>query len=195
MSEPVTVSITRIVDPAHEEQMMAWLRAGAELAGRFDGFLGCGWVRPVEDSSEWHMLYRFSGSAALDAWEASDQRQWWLGAAQGLVGESLKEKRTGIEGWFDEPSNTDVQDLRPAPISPPRWKQMCVIFLVFFPLSLASNYAARAWLGDVAFPLRILISVCLMTPIMTYLALPWVTRMFAFWLNAPREAPPITGQA
>ncbi|MEO6471295.1 MAG: antibiotic biosynthesis monooxygenase [Aeromicrobium sp.] len=187
MSEPVTVSVTRIVDPAHEDQMLAWLRAGGELASRFDGFLGSGWVRPIENSSEWHVLYRFSGSAALEAWEASDQRAWWLGAAQGLVGESHMEKRTGIEGWFDDPTSTDVLDLRPAPAPPPRWKQMCVIFLVFFPLSLAANYASREWLSDVALPLRVFISVCLMTPIMTYLALPWVTRAFAFWLNAPRK--------
>lgn len=186
MSEPVTVSITRIVDLAHEEQMLAWLRAGAELAERFDGFLGCGWVRPVEGSTEWHVLYRFSGSAALQAWEVSDQREWWLGAAQGLVGESHMEKRTGIEGWFDEPSSTDVQDLRAAPPSPPRWKQMCVIFLVFFPLSLAANWAAREWLDDLGLPLRVLISVCVMTPIMTYFALPWVTKRFAPWLNAAR---------
>lgn len=119
MTDPVTVSITRIVDPANEEQMMAWLRAG-----------------------------------------------------QGLVGESHMEKRTGIEGWFDEPPSTDVQDLRPPPSSPPRWKQMCVIFLVFFPLSLATNYAAGAWLGGIPLPVRVLISVCLMTPIMTFLASP-----------------------
>ncbi|MGZ5369112.1 MAG: antibiotic biosynthesis monooxygenase [Aeromicrobium sp.] len=186
MSEPVTVSITRIVDLAHGAQMLAWQRAGAELAERFDGFLGSGWVRPSEDSTEWHFLYRFSSSAALQAWEASEQRRWWLAAAQGLVGESHMEKRTGIEGWFDEPSSTDVLDLRPPPPSPPRWKQMCVIFLVFFPLSLAANYAAGQWLSDLVLPLRVLISVCLMTPIMTYFALPWVTKMFSFWLNAAR---------
>jgi hypothetical protein len=63
---------------------------------------------------------------------------------------------------------------------------MCVIFLVFFPLSLAANYAAGQWLSDLVLPLRVFISVCLMTPIMTYFALPWVTKMFSFWLNAAR---------
>lgn len=188
MSEPVTVSVTRVVDLTHENEMLAWLRAGNELAERFDGFLGGGWVRPHENSTEWHVLYRFSGSEALAAWESSEQRKWWLSSAQGLVGESLIEKRTGIEGWFDEPSSTDVQDLRPAPLPPPRWKQMCVIFLVFFPLSLAANYASSELLGTVVLPLRVLISVCLMTPIMTYFALPWVTRRFASWLNAPRKS-------
>ena len=31
MTDPVTVSIARVVDPAYEELMMAWLRAGQGL--------------------------------------------------------------------------------------------------------------------------------------------------------------------
>lgn len=184
MSEPVTVSITRIVDPSHEDEMLAWMRAGTELAERFEGFLGSGWMRPAAGSSQWHMLYRFSGTEALNEWEASDQRGWWLAAAQGMVGDSHVEKRTGIEGWFDDPSSTDVVDLRPAPTPPPRWKQMCVIFTVFFPLSLLSNYLAREWLAAVELPLRVLISTLVLTPVMTYAGLPWATRLFHRWLNA-----------
>lgn len=185
MSAPVTVSIVRVVDPAHEAQMLAWLRAGNELAARFEGFLGCGWVRPAEASVEWHVLYRFSSQDALEVWEASEQREWWLGSAQGLVGDSHVEKRTGIEGWFDTPASTDVQDLRAVPSPPPRWKQACVIFLVFFPLSLLANLAGREWLTDVSLPLRVFVITVALTPVMTYLALPWVTKLFAPWLNRP----------
>lgn len=183
MSEPVTVSITRRVDPAHEDQMLAWLRAGTELAERFDGFLGSGWVRPSPGSVEWHMLYRFADAESLRRWDDSAQRRWWLDSAEGFVGESYLEKRTGIEGWFDEPSSVDTVDLRPAPLPPPRWKQMCAIFLVFFPLSVAANYAARELLPDVPLVVRVLVSVLVMTPVMTYLALPWITRLLAPWLN------------
>ena len=110
----MTVSITRHVAPDRVDQMIAWVRAGSALAERFPGFLGTGWVRPGADSDEWHMLYRFDSAESLGAWEASDQRTWWLGSAQGLVGESLRERRTGIEGWFDEPVEHDVEDLAPA---------------------------------------------------------------------------------
>lgn len=186
---PVTVSITRHLDPAQSDQMLAWVRAGSQLAERFDGFLGSGWVRPAPESDEWHMLYRFADAASLEVWQVSEQRRWWLGSAQGMVGESKTEKRTGIEGWFDEPVSTDILDLRTKPPGPPRWKQMCVIFVVFFPLSLLSNFLGQEFLGGVALSLRVLVSVCAMTPIMTYLALPWVTRLFAPWLNASRPNP------
>ncbi|MGH3456987.1 antibiotic biosynthesis monooxygenase [Aeromicrobium sp.] len=184
MTAPVTVSITRHVDPAQEDQMLAWLRAGAELAERFDGFLGSGWVRPAVGSSEWHVLYRFADHDALDGWMSSAQRRWWLGSAQGIVDESQLEKRTGIEGWFDEPADVDVQDLRPAAAPPPRWKQMVSIFLVFLPLSLLVTYLGQEFLADLWMPLRVLVSVLVMTPVMIYAALPWITRLLHGWLHA-----------
>lgn len=183
MSAPVTVSITRTISPGHHDEMLAWIRAGAGLAAGFRGFLGWGWVRPSEDSEEWHMLYRFSDDTSLAAWEASDQRAWWLGAAQGLVGQSRVERRTGIEGWFDPPATYDVQDLRPAAPVPPRWKQATVIFLVFYPLSVLANWVAGHLIAEWPLPLRVLAVVVVMTPLMTYLALPWVTKRMEWWLQ------------
>jgi uncharacterized protein len=188
MSAPVTVSITRTIAPDHDDEMVAWMQAGSALAARFDGFLGSGWVRPAADSEEWHMLYRFVDDQSLATWEASAQREWWLGAAQGLVGESQVERRTGIEGWFDPPLTRDVQDLRPPIPAPPRWKQACVIFLVFFPLSLTVNWLGGLFLSGVWLPVRVLLGVVAMTPVMTYLALPWITRRMEWWLQG-RPAP------
>ena len=170
---PVTVSITRHVEPDRVDQMVAWVRAGSSLAERFPGFLGTGWVRPSGGSDEWHMLYRFDSAESLGGWEASDQRAWWLGSAQGLVGESLRERRTGIEGWFDQPHGARREDLRPPPAAPPRWKQAVMIWTAFFPLSLLTGLllrdgAPRGWhwcRGCWSPP-------CVMTPVMTYVVLP-----------------------
>jgi quinol monooxygenase YgiN len=126
MTAPVTVSITRTIAPGHSDEMLAWIRAGSALATRFDGFLGSGWVRPAAESVEWHMLYRFADEASLATWEASPQRRWWLGAAQGLVGESRVERRTGIEGWFDPPDGV-VAPGAAAAVAPVRrrWLRTC----------------------------------------------------------------------
>ncbi|SDR71307.1 hypothetical protein SAMN04488570_0119 [Nocardioides scoriae] len=180
---PVTVSIVRHVSPDHAEQMVAWVRAGSSLAERFPGFLGTGWVRPSDASDEWHMLYRFADQHALDAWESSSQRAWWLGSAQGLVGESLVERRTGIEGWFDEPTSRDVEDLRPATPAPPRWKQATVIWLAFFPLSLTLGLLLKGTGVEVGIVVRTFLTTLVATPIMTYALLPWMTRRFEWWLR------------
>ncbi len=180
---PVTVSIVRHVAPEHAAQMIAWVRSGSSLAERFDGFLGTGWVRPAPDSDEWHMLYRFADQTSLELWESSPQRAWWLGSAQGLVGESRLERRTGIEGWFDEPTSYDVEDLRPATPAPPRWKQGVVIWLTFFPLSLALGLLLNLTGLDLNIAVRTLLTTLVATPIMIYGLLPWMTRRFEWWLR------------
>jgi antibiotic biosynthesis monooxygenase (ABM) superfamily enzyme len=178
---PVTVSVTRHVDPSQTTEMLAWVQAGTSLAERFDGFLGSGWVRPSEDSPEWHMLYRFADAESLAAWEASPQRAWWLEAAQGRIEEKRVERRTGIEGWFDEPAT--VEALASAPPAPPRWKQMVVIFMVFLPLSLTANWVASHTIADWALVPRVVLVTTVMTPLMTYVFLPFVTRRMAWWLH------------
>ena len=189
MSSPVTVSITRHLDPGRDAEMVSWMQAGISLAERFPGFLGAGWVRPGRDSETWHVLYRFADAESLATWESSHERQWWRDSSGGLgVVESRIERVTGIEGWFDEPTNRDVRDLRLAPSAPPRWKQAVVIWLVFFPLSLAATWAAGRLVPDLVLALRVLATTLVMTPVMTYLALPWVTRTFAWWLHG-RPAP------
>jgi antibiotic biosynthesis monooxygenase (ABM) superfamily enzyme len=184
----VTVSITRHVEPSRVDQMIAWVRAGSSLAERFPGFLGTGWVRPRVDSDEWHMLYRFDGPTSLAAWEASEQRAWWLESAQGIVGESVRERRTGIEGWFDPPVERAVDDLRPVPKAPPRWKQAVMIWTAFFPLSLVTGLLLREVAPGMAIVPRVLLTTVLMTPVMTYLVLPQLTRRLEWWLQG-RPAP------
>jgi antibiotic biosynthesis monooxygenase (ABM) superfamily enzyme len=187
-SLPVTVSILRHVDPDHHDQMIAWVRAGSALAERFEGFLGTGWVRPSRASDEWHMLYRFDSEESLARWEASEQRSWWLGSAQGIVGESVRERRTGIEGWFDPPQEHDVVDLRPQPTAPPRWKQAVMIWFAFFPLSLAVG-VLLSWLApDLDLVPRVLGTTLVMTPVMTYVVLPQLTKRLEWWLQG-RPAP------
>ena len=93
------------------------------------------------------------------------------------------ERRTGIEGWFDPPATYDVEDLRPPAPAPPRWKQACVIFLVFYPLSVLANWVAGHLVADWPLPLRVLAVVLVMTPVMTYFALPWVTKRMEWWLR------------
>src|ERR1700712_293268 len=106
--EPITISITRTVDPGRAKEVAAWARAGQDLISTVPGYLGSGWIRPDPESTEWHMLFRFADAASLGAWEASPERAWWVASAQGLVEDARMERRTGIEGWFDEPSSVEV---------------------------------------------------------------------------------------
>ncbi|MFD1713948.1 antibiotic biosynthesis monooxygenase [Amnibacterium flavum] len=187
--DPITVSIVRRVAPERAKEAAAWARAGRELMSAQPGYLGSGWVRPEAGSPTWHMLYRFADGDSLADWERSSERRWWVDSAVGIVEHDRTERRTGIEGWFDQPSSVTVdEEARPTPVVPPRWKQMVSIFVVFYPLSVLAHATLTPLLGAWPLPLRVLATVLVMTPLMTYLLLPAATRLLRPWLQKPRKA-------
>ena len=176
---PVTVSITRRVDGNRLAEVTHWVQSGVNLANTYDGFLGSGWVRAHADSDEWHMLYRFADADTLEAWEASDDRAEWLYEGRELVEVARVERRTGIEGWFDEPQPG-------VPSAPPRWKQAVTIWLGFFPLSLLFTTLVTSFVPGwhELWPIAtVLITTLCLTPTMTYFLLPFVTRLLQPWLR------------
>jgi len=178
-SHPLTVAIERRIDPSRTTEATSWMQTGTDLARHFPGFLGSGWVRAGEDSDLWYMLYRFQDLETLESWETSTQRRWWLDAGDAFAHEVRSERRTGIEGWFDEPQPG-------VPAAPPRWKQAVTIWLGFFPLSLLFTYLTVTFVPGwhTLWPLAtVLISTLCLTPTMTYVLLPFVTRMLQPWLK------------
>lgn len=136
------------------------------------------------------MLYRFADAASLQAWEASPERRWWLESGRGLASESRVERRTGIERWFDVPYAdvpADTAGTEPPP-SPPRWKRAVGTWLGLCPTNLALTaliIALAPGLLSLWLPVRLLITTIIVTPVMTYLVLPLVTRWLRPWLLLP----------
>ncbi len=182
-NSPVTTTVTRRAPVGRDREVLAWLQTGLSLAEGFPGFLGGGWLRPSVGSADWHVLYRFAGPDDVATWEESSERTWWLGSARGLMTQTSAERRTGIEGWFDAPTSVDVLVKQP-----PRWKQALVIYSAFFPLSLLAALLLNPHLTGLPVALRVLITTVVLTPIMTYLALPRVTKALEWWLHG-RPAP------
>ena len=192
-SEPITVSIRREVDPERISEATAWVQTGVNLAAKYPGFLGSGWVRAGEDSQVWHMLYRFANEATLEAWEGSAERTWWLSMGEGFVRSERSKRRTGIEGWFDDPATGSVPvpdaaasaSLDELPPAPPRWKQAVTIWLGFFPENHVFTLLVTAYLpgwNELAVVWKVLVTTLLLTPVMTFWALPFVTRTLRRWL-------------
>ena len=199
VAHPITVAIERRIDPSRTVEATSWMQAGTDLAAGFPGFLGSGWVRAGEASDLWYMLYRFRDIPTLEGWEDSPQRSWWLDSGRAFASEVRVERRTGIEGWFDAPFATHVEPRhpdhpsspatgpvqQPIPAAPPRWKQAVTIWLGFFPTNLLASWLLGFVPGFTEWPLilRVLLATLLLTPVMTYAVLPWVTRMLRPWLQ------------
>ena len=72
------------------------------------------------------------------------------------------------------------------PTAPPRWKQAVIIGLGFYPVNLAFTLLAVALIpGWRSFwpLLTVLVSTLVLTPVMTYWVLPFITRMLRPWLQ------------
>lgn len=183
-SSSVTVSITRKVDPLRVNEVTAWIQSGVNLASRWPGFLGSGWIRSSLRTDEWYMLYRFEDPSSLSAWEGSSCRQSWLDQGAGLVEERRVEKLTGIEGWFDSSPQSHEASVSP-PQRPARWKQAVSVWLAFFPVSLIFALLIEglypAW-GGLWTTARVFVTTTILTPIMTVWVLPVVTRLLRSWL-------------
>ncbi len=184
---PITVAIERRVDAHRQAEALAWVQTGTSLASRMPGYLGSGWVRASGSSSLWYTLYRFADAGSLAGWESSDERRWWLRSGEEFVHDARVERRTGIEGWFDVPESSllDHQAAATPRTPPPRWKQAVTIWLGFFPTNLVFSLLVSllpVW-GVVPLALRVLITTVVLTPVMTYLVLPFVTARLQPWLE------------
>ncbi|MBB4735392.1 antibiotic biosynthesis monooxygenase (ABM) superfamily enzyme [Micrococcus cohnii] len=179
--QPITVQVTRRVRVHDAAAVDAWVSRGQAVMIDFPGYLGSGLVRSSRTSDTWRMLYRFADRESLQRWHDSAERAAWIREMADAVAQEDFEHRTGIEGWFDAPEQA------PLP-SPPRWKQMVVIFTGFFPMSLLVNAVLAGVLpADTPLVLRVLAAIIPVMPVMVYLVLPGLTRLFRPWLLAGND--------
>jgi antibiotic biosynthesis monooxygenase (ABM) superfamily enzyme len=176
-TEPVTLMVTRRVAKGRYHDFMAWLREGEQLATDFPGYLGSGVLAPPPDEDEFQMIFRFTDERTMSAWEHSASRRTWLERGKGLFAQPHEHRALGIDAWFGSGQR-----------QPPRWKQTVAIWLAFFPVSLAFNVLFGNLLAGAPLVLRILLSTLALTPLMTYLFIPFASRLLAPWLHGSRTS-------
>ena len=145
----------------------------------FDGFLGVDVIRPSDHAHpEYVTIIKFDTYDHLKQWQESPVCQEWVAKSLDLlVGEAHLQKASGLELWFTLPAN----DLRRA-TQPAYYKMVIVSTLVVFPLILIIKALLDPALNRLPFLLGLLISVIIVSGLMTYPVMPWVTRVLDFWL-------------
>lgn len=176
-TEPVTVLVEREVAPGRERAFEEWLRGILAAAARFPGYLGGGVLRPDGPGGPWHIVYRFADEATQQQWECSRERADWLARGDELMNERAVHRVTGLETWFALPGRT-------AP-APPRWKMALASLIAIFPLALSVNALVLPHAASWPLPLRVLLLTSILTPTMTWVVMPALTRVLADWLYPP----------
>ncbi len=93
-----------------------------------------------------------------------------------LVSDSFVQVCEGLELWFDRPTTT--RDLK----EPPLWKQVIIGVVCVYPLVLLLNWGLGPVTQGIPKELAVLINVIILSTLLTYPVMPWVTRLLRAWL-------------
>ncbi len=181
---PVTVVITRKVKPGCKKAFEKFISGITASAMTFDGHLGTNVFRPSNPrDSTYRIIFKFDRASNLKTWEESECRKQWLARAESLRLEPARIRViTGLETWFTLPS---PQSITP----PPRYKMAIITLFTLFPLIQLANVTLAPLLELLPLPLllRGFIVTGILVLIMTYLAMPRMTKLFSFWLYPPKS--------
>jgi antibiotic biosynthesis monooxygenase (ABM) superfamily enzyme len=175
-AEPVTVTVARVVRPDRRE---AFEREAADVlavASRFPGNLGATLLHPGPDSSEYHLVYRFSDDESLAAWERSEQRRAFLGRMRHMVEQERYARVAGLDSFFTRPA-------QPAP----RWRLTVLTIAAVFMITSMLQLFVMPHLSGWPLVARLLLSACVVVTLLGNVVMPTLTRWFAGWLSPQRD--------
>jgi antibiotic biosynthesis monooxygenase (ABM) superfamily enzyme len=174
--------VTRQIAPERYSDFLSWLRQGEILAAGFPGFLGSGVLQPPEGGDQYQIVLRFHDEASLARWENSLPRQMWLERGRELVRHSRVHRATGMDSWFG-----------PQKSAPPRWKQAFSIWLVYCPSLLLFNILFKDPLAAMSLFWRVVVTTSTMSPILSFLLIPFISRVLHRWLHPAVPSSPARG--
>lgn len=175
---PANYVISRVIKPTHTQDFETSLKSIAQELVKQEGHMGFGVIRPTNPRKpEYTVIMRFDNYEHLKTWEESPVRSAWLATIEPFIQEPPRQQIvTGLEFWFTPPG----LDIFKAP--PPRYKQSFVTWATLFPLSFLLNLLFGSELAEIPLLLRVMLVSGVLTAVMSYLAMPFTTRLFARWL-------------
>jgi uncharacterized protein len=181
---PVTVVISRLVRPGKEADYEQWISDVADILKDVGGSEGLAVLRPGQHHGgpEYVLVLRFRDYDAMQRWKRSDVRAMWIARLPDLtIDTGAWQEQSGLETWFTLPG-------RPTPTGPPpRWKQALLTTAGLLPLLLVTDIVTRPLLGDLPAWLRFLSTTPVLIALMTWVVMPFVTRLAYSWLYPSQE--------
>ena len=185
-SAPVTVSISRTPRPGSEAAFEQALHDFVQRTLPLPGQLGVHIMRPLPGTGqrEYSTIRKFASYADLLEFRRSREYLDWSEAARGLTeGEARVEELTGLESWFTLPG---------APMVPlPKWKMAVLTLLGVYPTSVFLGFVLTPWMGSWPGWLGSLAFAAAMVALLTWLVMPFLTRLLHRWLRPGPRLPKI----
>jgi uncharacterized protein len=175
-SKDVVIVVSRIVFPGREAEYDEWIRKMVALAGEMPGNTGITRLIPRSGKGGiYHVMFRFKDQKSADGWEQSPLRQKMTQEADNFS-RYIRQSGTGLETWFNIPECPEIE-------VPPNWKQAIVTFIGVFAMSTLF-IKIGGWMHlEWNFYLWNLLVSALVVGSLTWLVMPFLTRVvFKKWL-------------
>lgn len=177
-THPITLVISEIVAPDRIDEYEDWARGINRATSQAEGFLGVEVIRPRDhDYPEYVIIVRFDTYKNLRCWLKSSTYAEWMQRSRHLIATRSYQLADGMELWFDLPNAATAK-----PSEPAYYKKVILGVLAVYPLILLANALLGPLLGGFHPLLSLLISVFLVSALLTYPVMPWLTRLLRFWL-------------
>jgi antibiotic biosynthesis monooxygenase (ABM) superfamily enzyme len=174
-SEPVTVTVARVVRPDQRAAFERWADDVLQVAAAFPGNLGASLLHPGPDSSEYHLVYRFVDDESLAAWERSSERRSALAHVEEMVDDARYARSVGLESFF-------TRSAAPGP----RWRMTVLTIVAVFAITSLFQQFVAPHLTSWPLELRLVLSATVVVTGMAHVVMPALTRVFARWLHPNR---------
>ena len=173
--EPVTAVASFFVKPGDAARYAEIYDRLVQALAAFPGFIRSELFASIPGiQEETVVLLSFDTREHLDAWLGSSERQRLLDAIDPYIeGERTLNVVGGFAGWFGRPGMAKVKT----------WKQAAIVLLAIIPISLLVTALRRWLLPDVNWMVGVVIGNVFGVIVLSWLAMPFLTRVFDRWLQ------------
>ncbi|MEM9818123.1 MAG: antibiotic biosynthesis monooxygenase [Cyanobacteria bacterium P01_D01_bin.6] len=180
-SEPVTLVISEVVKPRAIAAYEEWCRGISLATQQCNGFLGVEIIRPRDaHHPEYVVIVRFRTYEHLRCWLISPSYRAWIKQGSHF----FIAKRQGINLWF-QLSPLESEGVSALP-DPPYYKKVVLGVLAVYPLILLANVLLDPLLTGLPPLLGLFFSVILVSALLTYPVMPYLSKVMNFWLYPKR---------
>jgi hypothetical protein len=175
--EPITAVLMRNAQADCIHEFEAWAERINQFARKFEGFLGAKIIpHRIDTHYEYSVLVRYIGYEQL--WNFMDSLECEENLKNSyllMVGEIPVQELQRFS------SNPIIYDPSISIIQPAKYKVAILTIIMLYPMLLGVSTLIAMIFKGFSRPLLVFFTLLIMVPIMTYVIMPWVTKLARLW--------------
>jgi antibiotic biosynthesis monooxygenase (ABM) superfamily enzyme len=171
-------------------QFRWWHASLTQSARQAKGYIRTALCPPVKGAQlRWYSIIHFDSSEHLNLWLKSDEREKLLESGQKVFKTyQFKSFATCLEGWLSHEAGLEKIGLGPS-----AWKQNLAVVLGLYPVVMIQSmlFTEFGIMKYWSLASSMLVNNLVTSSILTWVAMPFVTRWLSFWLQPAYQAVPV----